>query len=71
MKQTLLDRAVAHATGESLATIRHIGFGIVDPTTAPDDFDALLKPQTVNWDRLGAIRPGYLHQRTRLRRQSA
>ncbi len=70
MKQSLLDRAVAHATGESLATIRRMGFGIVDPTATQDDFDALPRPRTVNWDRLDAGRPGFLPQRARCR-QSA
>jgi hypothetical protein len=69
MKQSLLERAVASATGEAISTIRRRGFSILDPTD--QDFDELPKPRTVDWDRLDALRPAYLPQRTRLRRQSA
>ena len=31
MTQTQIDRAVARATGESLSTIRSLGFSIADP----------------------------------------
>jgi len=31
MKQRQLDRAVAHATGESLSTVRCMGFSIFEP----------------------------------------
>ena len=65
MNQSQLDRAVARATGESLATIRRMGFSLFDPTATCDDLDALPRPQTVNWDRLDSHRPGYLPQRTR------
>jgi hypothetical protein len=65
MKQSLLERAVALATGESLATIRRMGFSILDPVGGNDE---LPRPQTVNWDRLDAQRPAYLPQRARVRR---
>ena len=71
MKQSLLDRAVALATGEAVSTIRHMGFSVFDPTGPRDGFDELPRPRTVNWDRLDAQRPGYLPQRARLRRQFA
>lgn len=71
MKQSLLERAVALATGEALSTIRRRGFSIFDPTAADTDFDELPRPRTVDWDSLDAQRPGYLPQRARLRRQFA
>ncbi len=71
MTQRLLERAVALATGEALATIRNRGFSLLDPTASLDDFDALPKPRTVNWDQVDANRPGYLPQRARLHRKLA
>ena len=70
MTQSQLDRAVAQVTGDSLSTIRRMGFSISEPLVQ-DDFDALPQPQTVNWDRLESQRPGYLPQRARLQRNSA
>ena len=70
MTQSQLDRAVAHATGDSLSTIRRMSFSIEEPIVQ-DDFDALPQLQTVNWDQLESQRPGYLPQRARLHRQSA
>lgn len=70
MNQSQLDRAVARATGESLRTIRRMGFSILNPTENFDDLDAMPRPQTVNWDHVDASRPGYLPQRARCR-QSA
>jgi hypothetical protein len=57
MSQRELDSAVAQATGESLRTIRHHGFSIVDPDVI--DFDRepnLLPAQIVDWDALEAKR---------------
>jgi hypothetical protein len=71
MKHSLLERAVALATGEALSTIRRRGFSILDPTAGDKDFDELPRPRTVNWDRLDAQRPGYLPQRARLHRTFA
>ncbi len=70
MKQSHIDRAVARATGDTLGTVRRMGFSLVDPTADLDDLDELPTPLTVDWDRLHASRPGYLPQRTRCR-QSA
>jgi len=44
MTQRELERELAHATGESLATIRSRGFSIVEP---PE-----LEPLTVDWDAI-------------------
>ncbi len=35
MTQTQLDRAVARSTGESVRTVRHLGFGIQRPVPSP------------------------------------
>lgn len=67
MKQSLLERAVALATGESISTIRHRGFDL--DRTAQDD--ALPRPQTIDWDRVDANRLGYLPQRARPHRNVA
>lgn len=67
MDQSQLDRAVARATGEPLATIRRMGFSLHAPQAIQEDLDALPRPQTVNWDRLDAHRTGYLPQRARYR----
>jgi hypothetical protein len=70
MTQSQLDRAVARATGESLSTIRHRGFTVVEmPTTElPDDPAA---PQVVDWDALEAARTGLLPRQTRRQRLAA
>ena len=44
MTKSELDRAVARATGESLATIRSLGFSVV---AVPAE-----EPQVVDWDEL-------------------
>jgi hypothetical protein len=67
MKQSLLERAVALATGESIATIRRMGFSMLGPNSGNSE---LPRPQTVNWDRLDAQRPAYLPQRARLQRDA-
>ena len=68
---TSISHAVARATGESLATIRRMGFNFAGPVEADDDFDTFSRPQTVNWDELGDRAPGFLPQRARYRRKSA
>jgi hypothetical protein len=56
MTQRQLHRVVARATGESLATIARMGFGIVDLSTPPDDDrPTRFGPNIVNWD--ADIRP--------------
>ena len=57
MIQSQLDRAVAHATGESLNTIIRRGFSIVSLGEADFDEDAPdLHPSVVDWDELDAER---------------
>ena len=53
MKQADLNRAVARATGESISTIKRLGFLIDDP----DHIDPLDPgPAVVDWDELQARR---------------
>jgi hypothetical protein len=49
MTQRQIDRAVASATGESLAVVRRMGFGLVEQ---PDNDP----PNTVDWDTVDARR---------------
>ena len=50
MTQAELDREISRATGESVGTIRNLGFSLVEP---PD-----LEPLTVDWDALEVDRVG-------------
>ena len=50
MTQAELDREISHATGESIDTIRNLGFSLVEP---PEP-----EPLTVDWDELEADRVG-------------
>lgn len=56
MTQAQIDRAVARATGESLNTIRTLGFSLSHESTPCHDPDPLAPPQIVDWDRLAAER---------------
>ena len=51
MLQSDLYRSVSRATGESVSTIRRIGFLIADPTQPIDDPEAdSLGPHVIDWD---------------------
>jgi hypothetical protein len=64
MTQRQLDHAVARATGESLATIAHMGFTLVDLDAAQDDWElADFGPHFIDWDQRDTQRIGYLPQR--------
>ena len=57
MKQTELNRAVARATGESIATVKRLGFLIDDPNAGSDHFDPTNQgPTIVDWDEVQARR---------------
>ena len=73
MTQTSLDRKVARATGESVATIRHRGFSLACPTLVAFDpeppvgalgvepfEDSDDEPSVIDWDEVDARRPSYL-----------
>ena len=54
MTQRDLDRQVARATGETVSTIRSMGFGLME---MPDP-----EPQIVDWDELQSERLALLPQ---------
>ena len=51
-----LNRAVAKATGESVAEIRRRGFGIADPIEANFDPEPDFPGRTIDWDDLDLSR---------------
>ena len=61
MTQSELDRAVSRATGDSVATVRRLGFQLED--AFPDDFDDLEideevfeeGPLVFDWDDYAAV----------------
>jgi hypothetical protein len=59
MNQRDLDRALARATGESVRTIRRLGFSLLDVDFSDLDSDASeLAPQIIDWDSLESDRMG-------------
>jgi hypothetical protein len=53
MNERELYRAIAHRTGESVQTIKHLGFSAADSSYDRSDLDASDgEPQMVDWDRL-------------------
>ena len=51
MKQSDLDRAVAHATGETVSTIKRLGFLLAEPSDIDPDSDEH-GPYVIDWDAL-------------------
>jgi len=63
MTQAELNRAVARATGETVTTIRDLGFSLADSEEAvhdPDSHD--LDAQVVDWDELDTRRSAVFPQ---------
>ncbi|MCA9030737.1 MAG: hypothetical protein KDA66_08015 [Planctomycetaceae bacterium] len=54
MHQLDLNRSVARATGESVSTIKRLGFLIADPEQDLDPHDEELGPYVIDWDELEA-----------------
>ncbi|MCI0366362.1 MAG: hypothetical protein L0219_21075 [Phycisphaerales bacterium] len=53
MSQNELHRSLSRATGESVRTIKRLGFSPFDPGANDTDTDSIdLPPQVVDWDRL-------------------
>jgi len=53
MTQQELERELCNATGEALSEIRHLGFGLADPSDVdfdPEPYDH--SPQVVDWDEV-------------------
>ena len=59
MTQSDLNRAVSRATGESVTTIRRLGFLLSESEDAfPDPEDEALGPSGLDWDALDQRRYG-------------
>lgn len=53
MNQNDLNRSLSRATGESVRTIRRLGFSPFDPAAGDTDAECLeVPPQVVDWDQL-------------------
>ena len=56
MKQADLDRAVARATGETVSTIKRLGFLLAEPDDYLDPDSDEHGPYVIDWDQLEAQR---------------
>lgn len=57
MNQNELNRAVANATGETIAAIKRIGFMIMDPSIPIDDpTDPVHGGRAIDWDDFDMLR---------------
>ena len=63
MTHVEMERELAEVTGESLGTIRHRGFQLVEPP--------VVYPRIVDWDELHEDRVAVVPQRSRSRRLAA
>lgn len=63
MTQAEMERELADVTGESVGTIRHRGFQLVEPPVS--------YPRMVDWDSLNEERVAVLPQRSRGHRLAA
>jgi len=52
MRQAELNRAVARATGESIATVKRLGFRLGPAASHEEEQD----PHTIDWDQLQKAR---------------
>lgn len=56
MKQADLDRAVARATGETVSTIKRLGFLLAEPDDCLDPDSDEHGPYVIDWDEVEAQR---------------
>lgn len=56
MKQADLNRAVARATGETVSTVKRLGFLLADADYDPAAIDPADDPYVIDWDELHAQR---------------
>ncbi len=56
MKQADLNRAVALATGESMSTVKRLGFLLAEPDETVDPDSETSGPYVIDWDELEANR---------------
>ena len=54
MTQVELNSAVAHVTGESLATVHQLGFQLADPLDPNYDPEPR-RPMTIDWDNMSMV----------------
>jgi len=60
MSQNDLNREVAIATGESISSIKRLGFMIADPSVPIEDpFDPNLGGRVVDWDAYDLLREDF------------
>ena len=52
MKQSDLNRAVALATGETIATVKRLGFLLAEPHERIDPDSEMSGPLVIDWDEL-------------------
>ena len=67
MKQADLNRAVALATGESMSTVKRLGFLLAEPDETVDPDSETSGPYVIDWDeqeanRLNSERQGVRHE---------
>ncbi len=67
MKQADLNRAVALATGESMSTVKRLGFLLAEPDETVDPEAEESGPYVIDWDeletnRLNSERQGAHHE---------
>ncbi|QDT93578.1 hypothetical protein [Gimesia algae] len=67
MKQVDLNRAVALATGESISTVKRLGFLLAEPDEHIDPAAEESGPYVIDWDeletnRLNSLRLGARHE---------
>ncbi len=67
MKQADLNRAVALATGESMSTVKRLGFLLAEPDETVDPEAEESGPYVIDWDeletnRLNSDRRGARHE---------
>jgi hypothetical protein len=65
MKQADLDRAVARATGETVSTIKRLGFLLAEPDDCLDPESEEHGPYVIDWDELEAQRHEEVTRRPR------
>lgn len=56
MKQQDLNQSVARATGDSISTIKRLGFLLAAPTDSLEPDDEHNGPFVIDWDELAAER---------------
>ncbi len=56
MQASDFHRAVAKATGESVSTIRQLGFSLVEEPSIDSDDEVRFGPNVIDWDEVEFLR---------------